>query len=131
MSRHSGGGLMPSEQPIISAGIPSMPASSLSRSLFCSAIFLSSLLAASWCKAQPLPNRKYGQEDKFRQLEEILPTPNGYRTAAGEPGPEYWQQQADYDIDVTLDEQKHRIIGRETITYRNNSPHTLKYLWLQ
>jgi hypothetical protein len=81
--------------------------------------------------AQPLPNRKYNQEDKFRQLEEILPTPNGYRSAAGEPGPEYWQQEADYVIDVSLDEEKHTITGRETITYKNRSPHTLKYLWLQ
>ena len=41
-------------------------------------------------------------EDKFRQLEEVLPTPNVYRNAAGEPGHEYWQQRVDYDIDVTL-----------------------------
>ena len=131
IGRHLGDGLMPSGQLTITAGIPPMPALSLPKSLLWSAIFLTSLVNSSWCHAQPLPNRKYGQEDKFRQLEEILPTPNGYRTAAGEPGPEYWQQQADYDIDVTLDEQKHRIIGRESITYRNNSPHTLKYLWLQ
>ncbi|MFN7208605.1 MAG: hypothetical protein ACK5UN_02600, partial [Planctomycetota bacterium] len=45
---------------------------------------------------QPFPNRKYGQEDKFRQLEEILPTPNSYRAANGEPGPDYWQQRVDY-----------------------------------
>lgn len=81
--------------------------------------------------AQPVPNRKYGQEDKFRQLEEILPTPNGYRNAAGEPGPEYWQQNADYVIDVKLDDEKQHITGSEKITYHNNSPHTLRYIWLQ
>lgn len=54
---------------------------------------------------QPFPNKKFGQEDKFRQLEEILPTPNDYRSAAGEPGPDYWQQKIDYNIDVTLNDQ--------------------------
>ena len=69
--------------------------------------------------------------DKFRQLEEILPTPNAYRTASGAPGHGYWQQRVDYRIDVTLDETKHRLSGKETITYANNSPDTLRYLWLQ
>ena len=69
--------------------------------------------------------------DKFKQLEEILPTPNDQRTASGAPGKGYWQQRADYVIDVELDETKRRIIGRETITYRNNSPDTLAYLWIQ
>ena len=69
--------------------------------------------------------------DKFRQLEEILPTPNGYRTASGAPGHRYWQQRADYVIDVELDEANRRITGRETVTYRNNSPDALTYLWLQ
>jgi predicted secreted protein len=81
--------------------------------------------------AQPQENRKYGQEDKFRQLEEILPTPNGYRTAAGEPGPEYWQQRVDYVIDISLDDEKQQLRGREDITYHNQSPHALRYLWLQ
>lgn len=69
--------------------------------------------------------------DKFRQLEEFLPTPNDYRNAAGEPGKEYWQQQVDYKIEVTLDEARRRVEGSETITYHNNSPYRLKYLWLQ
>ena len=69
--------------------------------------------------------------DKFKQLEEILPTPNDYRTASGAPGYRYWQQRADYVIDVELDEVNRRITGRETISYRNNSPETLTYLWLQ
>jgi len=69
--------------------------------------------------------------DKFRQLDEVLPTANVYRNAAGAPGTDYWQQQVDYDIDVTLDEKARRITGSETITYHNNSPDTLRYLWLQ
>ncbi len=81
--------------------------------------------------AQPFENRKYGQQDKFRQLEEILPTPNGYRSAAGAPGPEYWQQKADYDIDIRLDDAKQHLTGKEKITYHNHSPHNLTYLWLQ
>ena len=70
-------------------------------------------------------------EDRFRQLEEVLPTPNAYRTAAGQPGHAYWQQKVDYSIDVRLDEDRQRISGSETITYHNNSPDTLAYLWLQ
>jgi hypothetical protein len=70
-------------------------------------------------------------EDKFRQLDEVLPTANIYRTAGGEPGHHYWQQQVDYVIDVSLDENKRRLTGRESITYTNNSPDTLRFLWLQ
>ena len=69
--------------------------------------------------------------DKFRQLEESYPTPNDYRNAAGEPGYRYWQQRVDYDIRVSLNESERRISGSELITYHNNSPDTLKYLWLQ
>ncbi len=72
-----------------------------------------------------------GSTDKFRQLEELLPTPNEYRTASGAPGHRYWQQKADYVISVTLDDQNQRITGSEKITYKNNSPDTLTYLWLQ
>ena len=82
-------------------------------------------------QAQSVVNDKYGQRDKFRQLEEILPTPNDYRTASGAPGHQYWQQEVDYEIDVELDDLKQRIIGSEIITYENNSPDTLRYLWLQ
>jgi len=76
-------------------------------------------------------NTKFNQEDKFRQLEEILPTPNEYRTASGAPGHKYWQQKVDYRIDVTLNEDPRTLDGSELITYQNNSPDTLKYLWLQ
>ena len=70
-------------------------------------------------------------EDKFRQLDETLPTPNVYRNAAGEPGHQYWQQQVDYKIKAKLDEDKRRLEASQEITYHNNSPDTLKYLWLQ
>src|SRR6056300_525988 len=68
---------------------------------------------------------------KFRQLGQELPTPNVYRTASGAPGHEYYQQKADYVINVSLDEENHVISGNETITYTNNSPDNLKYLWVQ
>ena len=70
-------------------------------------------------------------DDKFRQLEEVLPTPNTYRTASGAPGHAYWQQRADYTIRATLDEAKREIAGSGTITYHNQSPDTLGYLWVQ
>ncbi|WP_426058675.1 M1 family metallopeptidase [Hymenobacter sp. B1770] len=69
--------------------------------------------------------------DKFAQLETVLPTPNTYRTASGAPGKDYWQQRADYDIKVTLDDTKQTLTGRETITYTNLSPDVLPYLWVQ
>ena len=68
---------------------------------------------------------------KFEPLGTLLPTPNEYRTASGAPGPKYWQQRADYDIRCELDEKNLRITGDETITYFNNSPDALTYLWLQ
>ena len=68
---------------------------------------------------------------KFNQLYEELPTPNVYRTASGAPGHEYYQQKADYQINVELDEEKNILEGNETITYTNNSPDVLNYLWVQ
>jgi hypothetical protein len=82
--------------------------------------------------AQPLPNLKHqGLPDVFRQLEEWLPTPNEYRTAAGEPGPRYWQQKADYEIDVVLDDKLQQIHGSAAIRYHNQSPLPLRYIWVQ
>ncbi|MDQ2822011.1 MAG: M1 family metallopeptidase [Pseudomonadota bacterium] len=72
-----------------------------------------------------------GFDDKFRQLEEILPTPTTIRTASGAPGAAYWQQRADYTIRATLDENRRMLTGAETITYHNNSPDALSYLWVQ
>src|SRR5258708_32736908 len=66
---------------------------------------------------------------KFEQLDQTLPTPNTYRTASGAPGANYWQQRADYDIDVELNDETQVITGKETITYFNNAPEAMKYLW--
>lgn len=81
--------------------------------------------------AQSVVNPKYGRPDAFRQLEEVLPTPNVYRNASGAPGHQYWQQKVDYQIDVELHDDTQKITGFEIITYTNNSPDTLSYLWLQ
>ena len=70
-------------------------------------------------------------QQKFEQLGTMIPTPNSYRTGSGSPGHEYWQQQADYEIEVTLDDRNQAITGSETITYTNNSPDALGYLWIQ
>jgi len=75
------------------------------------------------------PGSNHG--NKFEQLGTILPTPNEYRTASGAPGPKYWQQRADYDIKCSLNEKDLKLTGSETITYYNNSPDVLSYLWLQ
>ncbi len=69
--------------------------------------------------------------NKFRQLGQELPTPNVYRTASGAPGHEYYQQQADYDMNIELDDETQRLYGTSTITYHNNAPDELTYLWLQ
>ena len=69
--------------------------------------------------------------NKFNQMYDILATPNMFRTASGAPGPAYYQQQADYKIDIELDDKNSKIYGSETITYSNNSPDTLEYLWIQ
>ncbi|MCP4272858.1 MAG: M1 family metallopeptidase [Gammaproteobacteria bacterium] len=82
-------------------------------------------------EASAISQTKGKFEDKFRQLDESLPTPNVYRNAAGEPGHRYWQQKVDYEIKATLDEKNRRLSGSENIHYQNNSPDTLKYLWLQ
>ena len=77
--------------------------------------------------------KESGHEDKnkFRQMYDLLATPNMYRTASGAPGPEYYQQQADYKMDIELDDKNTKIYGTETITYTNNAKESLEYLWLQ
>ena len=93
-------------------------------------IIVGMFLAVTSVSAQQSTDRKE-RVDRFRQLEEILPTPNEYRSASGAAGPAYWQQRADYVIDVEIDEEKHELRGSETITYHNRSPDTLRYLWVQ
>ncbi len=75
------------------------------------------------------PGSNHG--NRFEELGFLLPTPNEYRTASGAPGSKYWQQKADYDIDVELNEATNYITGKETVTYYNQSPDPLSYLWLQ
>ena len=75
------------------------------------------------------PGSNHG--NRFEQLGTILPTPNEFRSASGAPGPKYWQQRCDYDITCELNETSRRLDGKETLTYFNNSPDVLTYLWLQ
>ncbi|HEU0111573.1 MAG TPA: M1 family metallopeptidase [Flavisolibacter sp.] len=86
-------------------------------------------VSASAQNIQNNPGSNHG--NKFEQLGSILPTPNQYRSASGAPGPKYWQQRCDYDIKATLDEKALKLTGTETVTYYNNSPDVLTYLWLQ
>ena len=92
-------------------------------------VFLCSMVSISAQNIQNNPGSNHG--NRFEQLGTILPTPNNYRTASGAPGHEYWQQRADYDISAYLDEDKLNLKGSETITYYNNSPDELEYLWIQ
>ena len=69
--------------------------------------------------------------NKFKQLKEEIATPNVYRTAAGAPGHQYYQNEADYTMNITLNDQLQKITGSETIKYHNNSPDRLEYLWIQ
>jgi len=81
----------------------------------------------------PAAPRQQGKYDtnKFSQMYDLLATPNMFRTASGAPGPAYYQQQADYKIDIELDDKNSKITGSEVITYSNNSPDSLEYLWIQ
>ena len=95
-------------------------------------LFIALLVIVSTATAQDIRNNPTSNHgNKFEQLGTILATPNEYRTASGAPGPKYWQQRADYDITCTLDEANLKLTGSETITYINNSPDVLTYLWLQ
>ena len=95
--------------------------------IFTLVIFISQFSFSQNIKNNPQSNHG----NKFEQLGTILPTPNEYRSASGAPGGKYWQQRADYDIDVKLDEKNLSIVGTETVTYHNNSPDALNYIWLQ
>ena len=89
-------------------------------------LIISCLLASTflYSQEQPTPN-------KFEQLGQMLPDPNTYRNASGAPGSEYWQQQADYKMKIEIDDDNQKLMGHESVTYHNNSPDELKYLWLQ
>ena len=95
--------------------------------------FMIPLLGLSWwLPAQNIQNNPTSNHgNKFEQLGIMLPDANGFRAASGAPGAQYWQQRADYQIDARLDEKERRLYGEETITYFNNAPEPLNYLWLQ
>lgn len=95
--------------------------------LFCAVALIGSSTMAQ--NIQNNPGSNHG--NKFEQLGTILATPNEQRTASGAPGVKYWQQRADYNIKCELDEKNLKLIGSETITYTNNSPDPLTYVWLQ
>ena len=98
---------------------------------FSLALTLCFLVPDASAQADRRENGKFNQQDKFRQLEEILPTPGTFRTASGAPGHAYWQQKVDYDISIALNDEDQTLSGSEKISYTNNSPDKLKYLWLQ
>lgn len=92
-------------------------------------VFFTAALALAAITAFAQQSAKW--QGKFEPVDQLLPTPNEYRSGSGAPGPEYWQQRADYLIDVTLDDAHQTITGKETITYFNNSPDILPFVWLQ
>lgn len=94
-------------------------------------VVFSMFLVSQLLEAQPLRNQGSNHGNQFEQLDYLLPTPNEYRTASGAPGPKYWQQKADYDINVSIDEENNILTGSETISYYNNSPDVLTYIWIQ
>ena len=98
---------------------------------FASLLFL--FAALSVAQEQVKEEREPGHinQNRFKQLYEEFATPNTYRSASGAPGPDYYQQQADYKMDIELDDKNAKIYGSETITYTNNSPDDLTFLWVQ
>ena len=92
---------------------------------FIALIFLFLLTASAFAQ------QRSHWEGKFEQLDALLPTPNTYRTGSGAPGAAYWQQRADYVIDAEVNDKTQGLTARETITYYNNSPESLRYLWMQ
>jgi hypothetical protein len=94
-------------------------------------LLAAAMLSANVASADAIRQTKSDHYDAFRQLDVDLPTPNVYRTASGAPGTQYWQQRADHKIKVTLHEENQRISASETIKYSNNSPDTLRYIWIQ
>jgi len=98
--------------------------------------FLCAMLFTSfsiYAQDEITPERQQGHtnQNKFKQLYDEFATPNMFRTGSGAPGPAYYQQQADYKMDIEIDDVNAKLYGNETITYTNNSPDELKYLWVQ
>lgn len=92
-------------------------------------LFATGVMAQEEAKEERKPGHL--NQSKFRQMYSEFSTPNTYRSASGAPGPDYYQQQADYKMDITLDDENIKLYGEETITYYNNSPDDLEFLWVQ
>lgn len=101
------------------------------KQVFCSLLAISATML--YAQEEPAKERETGHvnQNKFRQMYNEFATPNMFRTASGAPGPAYYQQQADYKMDIELDDKNMKLYGLETITYHNNSPDNLEYLWVQ
>ena len=98
--------------------------------LFLSFLFMQFPLVAQ-VSGDSLSTPGHSNTNKFKQLKEELATPNSFRTASGAPGRDYYQQKVDYVMDIELDDENQKIYGEEEITYTNNSPDELSYLWIQ
>ncbi len=98
---------------------------------FASVLFLFGAVLTAQEEAPKEKEPGHTNQSKFKQMYEEFATPNTYRSASGAPGPDYYQQQANYVMKIELDDKNHRIYGDETITYFNNSPDDLEFLWVQ
>ncbi len=94
-------------------------------------MFVSAGVMAQEKEEEEQPKQGHLNNNKFKQLYDEFATPNMFRSGSGAPGPAYYQQQADYKMDIEIDDKNARLYGNETITYTNNSPDTLEYLWVQ
>ena len=99
------------------------------KSLMLSILFVSPMIQAQERTTET--QKGHINQNKFRQLKDVLATPNNQHTASGAPGINYSQQKVDYEMSIVLDDDNKKITGNETITYHNNSDDTLKYLWVQ
>ena len=99
--------------------------------VFASLLFLCAAVTVAQEEVKNEREPGHLNQNKFKQLYEEFATPNTYRSASGAPGPDYYQQQADYKMDIELDDKNAKIYGSETITYTNNSPDDLSFLWVQ
>ena len=98
---------------------------------FLCAFLMISISASAQTEIKPERKPGHTNQNKFKQLYDEFATPNMFRTGSGAPGPAYYQQQADYKMDIEIDDDNAKLYGTETITYTNNSPDELKYLWVQ
>ena len=99
--------------------------------LFFSLFFITNTFVAQETKEKKGTQKGHTDENKFRQMKDLLATPNDQHTASGAPGHQYSQQKVDYVMNIRLEESTNKIYGEEKITYHNNSKDHLEYLWVQ